>query len=229
MSAADDIAILDSDVEAILPCASHDHSKLSDRVLRSSPSYPSRSPKRRDPSPSANMGTTSIGSLSSKQGGNIQDSMALFDEQDASLLDPRQFTPTLHASLVSAILSLRRELESRNHVIEDLETSLDDARDTVETMTQSMGDLTRENRALKRQMSLVEGGTFSAVEELTKERDHALDKANDLRKGLEQAHQRIKVQEEDHGKLQKLWEQDQSKWQSERRQLETRIHITEGR
>ncbi|KAI5304017.1 hypothetical protein KEM56_006954 [Ascosphaera pollenicola] len=230
MSAADEIAIVNSDGETDYSYVAHGQSKLADRVLRSSHSNSSRSLKRRDFSPStSNMASSSNGSLSSKQTTSKRGSMALFDDQDVSLLDPRRFTPTLHASLVSEILSLRRELESRSRVIEDLETTLDDTRDTTDSLSESLANATRENRTLKRQMSLIEGGTFSAVEELTRERDDILENANDLRKRLEQAHQKIKSQEEDHDKTQKFWEQDQMKWQSERRELETKIHITEGR
>lgn len=230
MSAADDIAIVDSDGETDFSYVAHGQSKLADRVLRSSHSSSSRSlNQRRGSSPCSNMASSSNGSLSSKQSAAKRGSLALFDDQDPSLLDPRRFTPTLHASLVSEILSLRRELESRNHVIEDLESTLEETRDTADSLSDSLAHATRENRTLKRQMSLVEGGTFSAVEELTRERDEILESANDLRKRLEQAHQKIKSQEEDHDKAQKFWEQDQLKWQSERRDLETKIHITEGR
>ena len=48
-------------------------------------------------------------------------------------MDPRRFTPTLHANLVSEILNLRRELDSKHKFIDDLETSLHTARTDNET------------------------------------------------------------------------------------------------
>src|SRR5437667_306147 len=53
-------------------------------------------------------------------------------DENISILDPRRFTPTLHANLVSEILSLRRDLDSKNGVIEGLENSLHGARDELE-------------------------------------------------------------------------------------------------
>src|SRR5690606_12271671 len=50
-------------------------------------------------------------------------------DESISILDPRRFTPTLHASLVSEILSLRRDQEEKSKLIESLEDSLHAARE----------------------------------------------------------------------------------------------------
>src|ERR1035438_9936678 len=46
------------------------------------------------------------------------------NDESISILDPRRFTPTLHANLVSEILALRRDQEEKTKIIEGLETSL---------------------------------------------------------------------------------------------------------
>src|SRR5436190_15608664 len=50
------------------------------------------------------------------------------NDETISPLDPRRFTPTLHASLVSEILSLRRDLEGKSRIIDTLEVNLENAR-----------------------------------------------------------------------------------------------------
>src|SRR4051812_31396342 len=73
------------------------------------------------------------------------------NDESIPLTDPRRFTPTLHASLVSEILNLRREIDSKDKVIEDLETSLHNTREEVEDTTQKLLDTEKERRAIKRQ------------------------------------------------------------------------------
>ncbi|KAI5293075.1 hypothetical protein KEM52_005847 [Ascosphaera acerosa] len=158
-----------------------------------------------------------------------EDDLAMFDDHDLPMLDPKRFTPTLHASLVSEILALRRELEGRDSTIQTLETSLEEARDANDGLTQSLADLNREHRKLKRQVSLIQGGNFSAVEELAQERDELALAAQDLRDRLEQAHQRLRSQEADHTSSSKQWEQEQQRWQQERSELMTKFQITENR
>jgi hypothetical protein len=53
-------------------------------------------------------------------------------------LDPRRFTPTLHANLVSEILTLRRELDSKNNLVENLETSLATAKTDNEILSEEL-------------------------------------------------------------------------------------------
>src|SRR6201996_5199070 len=92
-------------------------------------------------------------------------------DENISPLDPRRFTPTLHASLVSEILNLRRELDSKHKFIEDLETSLHTARNEKEDLADKLSQAEKDRRSLKRQFQQLENGTLSALEELAKDRD----------------------------------------------------------
>jgi Meiotic cell cortex C-terminal pleckstrin homology len=150
-------------------------------------------------------------------------------DETISPLDPRRFTPSLHASLVSEILSLRREVESKTKDIEYLETNLHTARDENDSLHQTMASTSKETRSLKRQMQLLEGGTESALTELSKERDEALNDSADLRKRLELSQKKTRSQEEAVERIQMLWERERSSWETEKRGLETKVHIVEGR
>ncbi|KAK4937153.1 hypothetical protein LTR10_022132 [Elasticomyces elasticus] len=150
-------------------------------------------------------------------------------DENISPLDPRRFTPTLHASLVSEILSLRRDLESRTNDIERLEINLHAAQSENANLSNNALQANKESRSVKRQMQLLEGGTLSALNELAKERDDALNDISDLRKRLDQNQKRAKSQEETAERTQALWDKDKETWLAEKRGLETKIHIAEGR
>lgn len=151
-------------------------------------------------------------------------------EDDAfSAFDPRRFTPTLHANLVSEILSLRRELESKNKDIIKLETSLDEARNEYDILNENAANYTRENRSLKKQMQLLEGGTFSAISDIAKERDDAVENIGDVRKRLEQTQKKLKSQEEEVERTQMLWDRDRQAWDTEKRNWERKVHVVENR
>ncbi|KAJ4573850.1 hypothetical protein HRR79_002859 [Exophiala dermatitidis] len=150
-------------------------------------------------------------------------------DEKISPLDPRRFTPTLHASLVSEILSLRRDLEVRTNDIEKLEISLHAAQTQNEVLSDSLLQSNKETRSVKRQMQLLEGGTMSAINDLTKERDDALNDASELRRRLEQIQNRARNQEEAADKTREMWEKDKESWLMEKRRLETKVHIAEGR
>ena len=81
-----------------------------------------------------------------------------------SILDPRRFTPTLHANLVSEILALRRDQEEKGKHIEALEIELHETRGEHEQYESELVNTAKENRSLKRQLALLEGGTSSAVQ-----------------------------------------------------------------
>jgi hypothetical protein len=151
------------------------------------------------------------------------------EEDPFSTFDPRRFTPTLHANLVSEILSLRRELESKNKEIDKLETSLDESQNEYELLNENMTKVTRENRSLKKQMSLLEGGTLSAITEIAKERDEAVGNITDVRKRLEQAQKKLKSKEDEVDRSQSLWERDRENWDTERRNWERKVHVVENR
>jgi Meiotic cell cortex C-terminal pleckstrin homology len=151
-------------------------------------------------------------------------------EDDAfSSFDPRRFTPTLHANLVSEILSLRRELESKGKEIVKLETSLDESRNDNDILNENVATFTRENRSLKKQMQLLEGGSFSAISEIAKERDDAVENIGDVRKRLEQTQKKLKAQEEEVERSQMLWDRDRQTWDSEKRNWERKVHVVENR
>jgi len=146
-----------------------------------------------------------------------------------SALDPRRFTPTLHASLVSEILNLRRELDSKNNLVENLETHLSDAKTENETLVEQVSEQQREARKAEQHVQLMETGTYEAIEDLVKERDLARHNADDLRVKLNIAAKKTRRQDEDASRAQGMWEQEKESWDNERRQFERRIHVTENR
>ncbi|ERF72297.1 hypothetical protein EPUS_02184 [Endocarpon pusillum Z07020] len=150
-------------------------------------------------------------------------------DEKISPLDPRRFTPSLHASLVSEILSLRREVENKTKDIEHLEASLHRTRNENESLLETVASSSEETRSIKRQMQILEGGSLSAMSELSKERDEALNDSVDLRKRLELSQKKIRAQEESAERTQVLWERDRGNWEREKRGLETKVHVVEGR
>jgi hypothetical protein len=146
-----------------------------------------------------------------------------------SILDPRRFTPTLHANLVSEILALRRDQEEKIKTIESLESALHNTQGEHEEVETSLGATAKENRSLKRQLALLEGGTSSALSELARERDEAVDSNNEMKRRLETAQKKIRSQEEDSDRVHELWGKDNDKWDQEKRTLERKIHVAEGR
>ncbi|KAK2766368.1 hypothetical protein FQN53_006745 [Emmonsiellopsis sp. PD_33] len=151
------------------------------------------------------------------------------NDESISPLDPRRFTPTLHASLVSEILSLRRDLEGKTRAIDSLEIGLENAKGEAESLSETLSKNSKENRSLKRQLQLLEGGSLSAMTELSKERDEALENISDFRKRVEQSQKRARTQEEEMERTQMLWERDKQNWEEERRNWERKVHVVEGR
>ena len=100
-------------------------------------------------------------------------------------LDPRRFTPTLHASLVSEILSLRRDLDSKNNLVENLETSLAESKNDNDVLSKQVADGVRDIRKARQQVRDMEAGAYAAVEDLVKERDAAIANVEELRVKLE--------------------------------------------
>lgn len=143
--------------------------------------------------------------------------------------DPRRFTPTLHASLVSEILSLRREAETKSKTIDELERSLEDSRAENDNLHANLSTSSKEGRSLKNQLQLLEGGSSSALTELAKERDEALENISDIRRRLEQSQRKARAAEENAERTQLLCDRDRETWDSERRNLERKVHVVEGR
>ena len=146
-----------------------------------------------------------------------------------SVLDPRRFTPTLHASLVSEILSLRREVESKNSVVGNLEESLQSARNETDRLNDTITSNAKEHRSMKLQIETLEAGTLSALEELAKERDRTAENLADTRRRLEVSQKKIRNQEEEAKQLHGVWDRDRQGWDSEKRLLARRVHAAEER
>lgn len=146
-----------------------------------------------------------------------------------SILDPRRFTPTLHANLVSEILALRRDQEDKIKTIERLEVDLHSTQGEHELVEASLVTTAKENRSLKRQLALLEGGTSSALSELARERDEAVDSNNDMKRRLETVQKKLRSQEENLDRIHELWGKDKDNWDDERRKLERKAHVAEGR
>lgn len=197
---------------------------------RSKPRSRSRpSLRRHDSSPPRSSSPPGLPTPAFSPDGHSDGEAELVEEDTLSPFDPRRITPTLHASLVSEILSLRREVENKTKAIDSLELSLDESRTESETLSANLSQASREARSLKHQIQLLEGGTSSAMTELARERDEAVENINDVRKKLEQAQRRARCREEDAERTQMLWDRDRETWENERRNLERKVHVVEGR
>ncbi|KAI1123736.1 hypothetical protein F5Y10DRAFT_269811 [Nemania abortiva] len=150
-------------------------------------------------------------------------------EENISILDPRRFTPTLHANLVSEILSLRRDQEDKLKVIESLESSLHTVYQEKDALQSSLSDTAKESRSLKRQLALLEGGTSSALGELAREREEAVETTAETKRRLETAQKKARAQEEDSQRVHELWAKEKDSWEEERRKFERKLHVAETR
>ncbi|EEP76039.1 predicted protein [Uncinocarpus reesii 1704] len=206
-----------------------DPSSPSDSFYKTPPaSISRRSLHRRDSSPCP-PSSPPLFPTGSRRDAESRNHVHLANDETISPLDPRRFTPTLHASLVSEILSLRRDLEGKTKEIDTLESSLETARVETESLQELVSRNAQETRSLKRQLQLLEGGSNLAMTELAKERDVALESTSDVRKRLEASQKKVRTQEEQMEQTQQLWDQDKHKWDEERRNLERKVHVVEGR
>lgn len=153
----------------------------------------------------------------------------LATDEKISILDPRRFTPTLHANLVGEILSLKRDQEEKRRVIEGLETQLQTTREEEDGVHASLQSTAKENRSLKRQLALLEGGTSSALAELARERDEAIDTATDTKRRLETTQKKLKSQEDSAESAHGSWTKEKNEWEEERRKTDRKIHVLETR
>jgi hypothetical protein len=151
------------------------------------------------------------------------------NDETISILDPRRFTPTLHANLVSEILNLRRELDSKHRFIEDLEDNLQTARTDNESLTKQLSSSTKEGKSVKRQLQHFENETLAALEEIAGERDKMKEANVDLREKLAAAEKKSRSQDDDSTKVHDMWAQEKEAWAGEKRTLERRVHISESR
>lgn len=151
------------------------------------------------------------------------------NDESISVLDPRRFTPTLHANLVSEILNLRRELDSKHRFIEDLETNLHAARDDNDSLAQQLSSAAKESRNAKRQLQHFESETLAALEEIAGERDKTKEVNADLRAKLEAAQKKAKSQDDDSTRVHDMWAREKEAWAGEKLALERRVHTSDAR
>ncbi|KAI1157912.1 hypothetical protein F5B18DRAFT_643164 [Nemania serpens] len=161
--------------------------------------------------------------------GNKRTSKEIVFDDNFSILDPRRFTPTLHANLVSEILALRRDQEDKLKIIENLETSLHSVYGEKDALQTSLSETTKESRSLKRQLALLEGGTSSALGELVREREEAVETTAEAKRRLETAQRKARAQEEDSQRVHDLWAKERDGWEEERRKFERKVHVAETR
>lgn len=151
------------------------------------------------------------------------------NDENISILDPRRFTPTLHANLVSEILNLRRELDSKHKFIEDLETNLHTVRNDNDSLTKQLSSSMKESKTAKRQLQQFESETLAALEEIAGERDKTKEANADLRAKLDAAQKKSRSQEDDSTRVHDMWAREKEVWAGEKRTLERRVHISETR
>ncbi|KAI0134618.1 nuclear migration protein [Xylariales sp. AK1849] len=150
-------------------------------------------------------------------------------DETISVLDPRRFTPTLHANLVSEILTLRRDQEEKLRFIESLEEALHTTKEEHESLESTLLNTAKESRSLKRQLALLEGGTSSALGELARERDEAVDAITETKKRFDTAQKKIRSQEDDSQRVHDLWAKEKDDWAEERRKYERKLHVADSR
>ncbi|KAL8646308.1 MAG: hypothetical protein Q9210_006213 [Variospora velana] len=150
-------------------------------------------------------------------------------EDKAATMDARRFTPNLHASLVSEILSLRREIENKNTTLTTLEENLHKSKVENGQLEATNTSQEREIQSVKKQMQFLESGTLSALGDLAKERDDAMGNLADVRKRLEASKSNVRAHEEDAKRNQSMWQKDKQNWDDEKRNMERKVHVAEGR
>lgn len=151
------------------------------------------------------------------------------NDDKISPMDPRRFTPTLQANLVAEILNLRREIDSNQHVIDDLESTLHSTKDENELLNVKLSNSLKESRSAKRQIQQLEMGTLSALEELAQERDQVKADNEQLKNRLEVTQKKARSEVDVSDRTQDLWQKDKETWDNDKRTLERRLHVTETR
>ncbi|UKZ75237.1 hypothetical protein TrVFT333_002912 [Trichoderma virens FT-333] len=135
----------------------------------------------------------------------------------------------MNAQAAVSLPPRERDQEEKVRVIESLETALQASREEQDTLQDSLNAAAKETRSLQRQLSLLEGGTSSALGDLSRERDEAVDSATDTKKRLDAALKKIRNQEEDSERVHDQWAEEKENWEDEKRKYERRIHVAESR
>lgn len=168
----------------------------------------------------------SEGSYFPKQQGTTDDG----NVDRTSAHESRRFTSNnLGISLVAQIHSLKKELGSKNLMMEGLEESLQKSRAENEQLTKDLKTEKSEVTFVEKQMQSLEKDMLQALEDIAKERDNAVEAIADTRKRLEDSNNRVRAQEKDTNKAHVLWEKDRENWDDKRRKMEGRVHMVEER
>ena len=143
--------------------------------------------------------------------------------------DPRRFTPDLNNSLIGQIHILRKEIESKNTAMESLEENLHLNRVENERLIGDLNAQTAESQSLRQQIDVLENTTLKALEEIASERDLAVTTVTDTQRRLDNTKKKLRLQEDDADKAHALWEKDKEGWESEKRNMERKVHVVEER
>lgn len=143
--------------------------------------------------------------------------------------DTRRLTPNLGISFVSQIHSLKKELETKDILVEDLEDSLHQSRAENGRLNEDLNAQKTEVKSVKYQMSSLEHDMLQALENIAKERDNAIKSVEDSRRHLEATKKKVRAQEEEADEAHSMWEKDKQDWEKNRRKMESNVHIVEER
>ena len=161
-----------------------------------------------------------------KQHGSTEDGhseMALVHES-------RRFTPNnLGITFIAQIHSLKKELGSKNNLVESLEESLHSSRAENERLAKDLKTQAVEVMSVKKQMQSLETDMLRALEDIAKEKDNAVENLADTRKRLEDSRKKSRAHEEDVNRAHAIWEKEREDWEEKRRKMEGRIHTMEER
>ena len=150
-------------------------------------------------------------------------------DKDMSPLDPRRFTPNLHASLVGQILTLQREVEYRNRTVWNLEEFLHMTKAENEELNREIKEKANEIRSIRKQMQLLEHTTSTALGDVAKERDDANEYLAEVRHCLETSKTKIRLKEEEAKNTRSIWDTERQNWDTEKRNMEKKVHLVESR
>ena len=161
-----------------------------------------------------------------KQKGSTEDGHS----EMASVHESRRFTPNnLGISFIAQIHSLKKELGSKNNMVESLEEGLHSSRAENERLTKDLKTQAVEVTSVKKQMQSLESDMLRALEDVVKEKDNAVENLADTRKRLEESRKKSRAQEEDINKVHAILEKEREDWEEKRRKMEGRRHTVEER
>ncbi|RKF76876.1 hypothetical protein GcM3_076013 [Golovinomyces cichoracearum] len=151
------------------------------------------------------------------------------NKENAFSLSPHDYTPSLHANLVSEILALRRAQEAKKKQIESLETVLYETKNEFDVFSAGLASINKENISLKRKLELIENSTSSALLEISKERDNSLETAAEAKQRLEAIQKKVRNQDGEIDRIHALWARDKASWEEEKRKMDRKLHVAENR